>query len=67
MDPLTLWIIGTLLGVVFTLIGVIYWSLRKEVERLAKNIHNLRADVSPLSLWVAVIRERLGIGPRDGE
>ncbi len=61
MDPLTLWIIGILLGLVFSLIAVIYWSLRREVERLAKNIHNLRADMSPLALWVAVIREKLGL------
>ncbi len=61
MEPLTLWIIGILLGVIFTLIGVIYWSLRSEVARLAKNIHQLRGEVSPLSLWVAVIREKMGL------
>ncbi len=61
MDQLTLWIIGILLGLVFSLIAVIYWSLRREVERLAKNIHQLRGDLSPLALWVAVIREKLGL------
>lgn len=56
------WIIGILLGVIFALIGVIYWSLRREDERLAKNIHELRGTVAPLTLWVGVIREKLKLG-----
>ncbi len=63
MHPTTFWaIVGTLLGVIFALIGVIYWSLRREDERLARNIHELRGEMSPLKLWVAVIRERLNLG-----
>lgn len=56
------WLLGICLGVIFALIGVIYWALRREDERNAKNIHDLRAQMSPLTLWVAVIREKLGLG-----
>lgn len=56
------WLVGTSLGVIFALIGVIYWSLRREDERNAKNIHELRGQISPITLWVAVIREKLGLG-----
>ncbi len=56
------WLLGTCLGVIFALVGVIYWALRREYERNAKNIHALRGDMAPLTLWVAVIRERLGLG-----
>lgn len=59
------WLVGILLGVIFTLIGVIYWSLRAEVARLAKNIHELRGQISPILLWMAVIREKLGVGNDD--
>ena len=63
MAPTIFWsVVGTLLGVIFALIGVIYWSLRREDERLARNIHELRGEMSPLRLWVAVIRERLNLG-----
>lgn len=55
------WLLGTCLGVIFALIGVIYWMLRCEDERNAKNIHELRGTVAPLALWVAVIREKLGL------
>ncbi len=65
MNELALWAIGILVGVIFTLIGVIYWSLRREVARLAKNIHELRGQMSPLTLWVAVIREKLKLGGDD--
>lgn len=56
------WLLGICLGVIFALIGVIYWMLRREDERNAKNIHELRGTVAPLTLWVAVIREKLGLG-----
>lgn len=59
------WLLGICLGVIFSLVGVIYWSLRAEVARLAKNIHDLRGQISPITLWVAVIREKLGMGNDD--
>ncbi len=58
----TRWLVGAALGVICALIGVIYWSLRREDERLAKNIHALRGQVSPIALWIAVIREKLKLG-----
>lgn len=56
------WIAGVALALICTLIGVIYWSLRRDIERIAKNVHDLRAQMSPLSLWIAVIKQKLGMG-----
>jgi hypothetical protein len=66
MDAETLrWIAGAALGLICALIGVIYWLLRRDIDRIAKNLHALRGEVSPVVLWVAVIREKLGMGPRE--
>lgn len=61
VPPWVWWLLGVCLGVIFALIGVIYWSLRREDERNAKNIHDLRAQISPMALWVQMIRDKLGL------
>ena len=50
-----------LFGLVCSLIGVIYWLLRRDIDRVAKNVHDLRSQVGPNSIWIEVIREKLGI------
>jgi hypothetical protein len=66
LDPETQrWAWGIAIGVVLSLIGVVFWMVWAEVKRLAKNIHELRGQVAPLSLWVAVIKEKLRIGDDD--
>ncbi len=64
MGPGTAWaIVGILLGVIFALIGVIYWSLRKEDDRHAKNVHGLRTVVQRIILTLAA----KGIMVKTGE
>ncbi len=38
-------------------------ALEQQDERHARNIHALRGQISPLSLWVQIFKERHGIAP----
>lgn len=49
-------------GEILARIGARMDGAEHELGRLAKNIHALRNDMSPIALWVAQIRERLRMG-----
>lgn len=56
-----------LIGIILILVGAVYAWLRFEQRRQAKNLHDLRNAVGRVEIWVTVIREKLGIGPRGGD
>lgn len=57
-----LWRIGGLVGL---LVGVIYGWMRWDQRRMGKAIHDLRNVVNRHEQWITVIREKLGMGPRE--
>jgi ferric iron reductase protein FhuF len=53
MDEWVKW----LLGACTSLLGLLYWKHEKELERQAKNIHNVANEAVSLSLFNAHVKE----------
>lgn len=63
MDPrivtALLWAAGIVMAMLVALVALAYRNLKQETERNAKNIHDLRGQMSPVALWVEVLKERV--------